>query len=85
MPDRRFYLQNLPRKTVRIDRAPQPMRLTFDPNDNLVEMPFVGRHWPVTPDIGSEPVAEAFRPVADCLVGNPDTPFRQKILHVAQA
>ena len=60
------------------------MCLAFDPDDNLVEMPFVGRRWSITPDLGGEPVAEAIYPVADCLVGNRDTPFRQKILHVAQ-
>ncbi len=40
--------------------------------------------WSITPDLDGEPVAEAIYPVADCLVGNRDTAFRQKILHVAQ-
>lgn len=61
------------------------MRLTFDPDDNLVQMPLIGRRWPIAPDLGGEPVAEAIHSVADCLVGNRDTPFCQKILHVAQA
>ena len=61
------------------------MSLDFDPDDSLVEMPLVGRRWPITPDPGGEPVAEAVHPVANCLVGNRDAPFRQSILYVAQA
>lgn len=76
--------QNVEDVTIRIDRAPQPMGLAFETDDNLVEMPFVGRRWPITPDFGDEPVAKAVHLFADCLVGNHDTPFRQKILDVAQ-
>jgi len=36
----------------------------------------------ITPDLGGGPMAEAIHPVADCLVGNSDSPFRQKILRL---
>lgn len=65
--------------------VPALAQLTFDPDGIFIEMPFAGRRWPVTPDFCGEPLAEAGHSVTDCLAGNRDTSFRQKILPAPQA
>jgi len=47
--------QAICRGAVRVDRTPQPICLTFDPNDNLVEMSLGGRHWIIKSDLDGEP------------------------------
>ncbi len=53
-----------------IDGAPEPMPLAADRDHDLIHMPFIGRLWPVTTDLGRHLRPETVHPGPDSLVAD---------------
>ena len=60
------------------------MCLACDPDDNLIEMPFVGRARPIPSDLRCELGTETYHPVTNRFVGNLDASRCQQIFNVTQ-
>ncbi len=63
--------------SVRIHGPPEPVFPTVDRDDHFVQMPFVGRGWPVTPDAIREMAAKAVDPLPDRFPADRHTAFRE--------
>lgn len=61
------------------------MRSALDPDDDFIEMPFVGWRRAIPPDPGRKLVPEAANPITDRFIGHRDAACRQKVFHVTQA
>ena len=72
-----------------VNSAPEVIGLTFDPHENLVQMPLPLRQdshprRPLAPDLGGEYRAETVPPVPDRFVADIDSALVQQILDVSQ-
>src|SRR6266566_7242438 len=68
-----------------VDVPPQPMALSFDLQQHLVEMPLVTRAWPSATQLEGVGRSGLGAPLANRLVADGHTPFGQELLYVAQA
>src|SRR3954464_13537296 len=77
--------QDVEHDAVLVHRAPQPVLLASDLEDDLIQMPFVsGRRQP-PPDPVGEVLAELARPLSYALVADDDAARGQHLLDHAQA
>ena len=81
--------QDVEHETILIDRAPKPMLLAGDRDDDLIQMPFVAASRRALADLIGERLAELLPPQAHGLVGHanparrpPDQPlWRSRLPH----
>lgn len=64
--------QNIKYTAVGIDSTPEPDLACLDRNHDFVEVPFISRARPISPDFLCKLDAKIQNPVADCLIGNDD-------------
>jgi len=77
--------QNVKRDPVLIRGAPEIMLLTVDPNEDLVQVPFVTGAGSTPTKIVREACAKLQTPLPDALVGNKDAALRQEPLDISKA
>ena len=77
--------ENVQDVAVRIDRPPQPMLRAVDLENDLVEVPPVGRPRPVASDLRCNLCPELRDPDPDRFMGYDDPSLGQKVFNVAQA
>ena len=69
----------------RVDRAPEPMLDAVHLEDDLVEVPPVGRPGPITADLRGDLRPELRDPDPDRFMGHGDAALGEKILDITQA
>jgi hypothetical protein len=77
--------EHVENKALLVDRAPEPVLLTGDGDDDLIQVLFVATTWRSPTDAVGKFPAEFQAPLADCLVCHQDATRRQHLLDHAQA
>jgi hypothetical protein len=77
--------QDIENEAFLVDRAPEPVLLAGDGNDNLVEVPFVAAARGASTDAVGEFTAEFQAPLADRLISHRDATCCQHLLDHTQA
>jgi hypothetical protein len=77
--------QDVENEAILIDRAPQPVRLASNRDDDLIHMPFVAASRRALADLIGERLAELLPPLAHGLVRYANPARRQHFLDHAQA
>jgi len=77
--------QDIEHDTVLVHRAPEVMKNAVDPNEHFIEIPFITRPWPATPDPFREARAEFRAPAAHGFVRQGDPSLGQQQFDVAEA
>src|SRR4051794_9381474 len=77
--------QDIENEALLIDRAPEPVLLAGDGNDDLIQMPFVAAARGASTEAVGEFAAEFQAPLPDRLVGDRDAASRQHLLNHTQA
>src|ERR1700749_2482883 len=68
-----------------VDRAPEPMLLAGDGDDDLIQVPLVAALGRAPTNAVGELAAKFQTPLPDCLIGPRDAASRQQLLNQAQA
>ena len=70
---------------VRVDRPPEPVFPAAYRDGHFIEMPFVDRTGPASPDAIGKMVAKAFRLLQDCFPTDQHATFGEEILDIRSA
>jgi len=77
--------ENIKHVAVRVDRPPEPVFSAVDRDDDLIQVPFVGRGRSVTHDTIGKVAAKAVHPFPDRFPADHNTPIGEKVLDIRRA
>lgn len=80
-----FLDQNIYHETILINRSPKNVMLTFDRNDNLIQMPFVTKAWCAATNITGIGPSEFLSPFVHSLMCDEDPTISQHVFNHAKA
>ena len=80
-----FLNQDIQYNTILINSAPEIVLHALDPNEHLVQVPFISWPWPASTQAIGESRAEFLAPASHGFVGDDDAALGQDQLHIAQA
>src|SRR5690606_34229224 len=80
-----FLDQNLQHEAILINRSPKNVMLTFDRNNNLIQMPLVTKAWCPATDITGIGPSEFLGPFIHCLICDEYPAISQHIFDHAKA
>ena len=70
---------------ILIHGTPEIVLHTLDPDEDLVEVPFIPRPWPATAKTASKGLAKFLAPAPHGLIGDDNAPRGQKQLDIPEA
>ena len=77
--------QNVEDNTVLIHGTPEIVLHALDPDEHLIQVPFVARSWPAAAQTIGEALAEFLAPSPNRLIGDDNPTLSQKQLNISQA